>query len=92
MFAGIPVAVLSLVQVADVPDEQDVPALELRAGEAGLKAGQEVTICYGQWPNDVFFLFFGFVPPGNPHDRVVLFPDAKAVVEAVARVTYAHVQ
>ncbi|KAA6419268.1 MAG: hypothetical protein FRX49_10792 [Trebouxia sp. A1-2] len=35
--------------------------------------GEEVTISYGDWPNDVFLLFFGFLPEGNQHDSVVLF-------------------
>lgn len=34
---------------------------------------EEVTISYGDWPNDVFLLFFGFVPDNNQHDAVVLF-------------------
>ena len=41
---------------------------ELVAGEAGVEAGQEVSISYGSWPSDVFLLFFGFVPRDNPHD------------------------
>ncbi len=32
-----------------------------------------MTISYGDWPNDVFLLFFGFLPEGNQHDSVVLF-------------------
>ena len=32
-----------------------------------------MTISYGPWPSDVFLLFFGWVPPGNPHEAVVLF-------------------
>ena len=34
-----------------------------------------MTISYGPWPNDVFLLFFGFVPDNNPHDTAVLFED-----------------
>lgn len=37
------------------------------------RGGQEVTISYGAWPNDVFLLFFGFLPDQNEHDAVVLF-------------------
>ena len=37
------------------------------------RAGEEVTISYGAWPNDVFLLFFGFLPEQNEHDAVVLF-------------------
>ena len=32
-----------------------------------------MTISYGNWPNDVFLLFFGFLPDNNQHDAVVLF-------------------
>ena len=32
---------------------------QLCAGEAGIEAGSEVTISYGPWPNDPFFLYFG---------------------------------
>ena len=41
---------------------------ELVAGEAGVAAGEEVTISYGSWPSDVFLLFFGFAPDYNPND------------------------
>ena len=44
-------------------------------------AGQEVSISYGPWPNDVFYLFFGFVPDHNPHDSLVLFTDLQEMVE-----------
>ena len=37
------------------------------------RKGEEVSISYGDWPNDVFLLFFGFLPDSNPHDSVVLF-------------------
>jgi hypothetical protein len=49
--------------------------LELVAGENGLAAGEEATISYGAWPNDVLLLFFGFVEEGNPYDSVELFAD-----------------
>jgi hypothetical protein len=49
---------------------------------ASRRAGEEVTISYGAWPNDIFFIFFGFVPERNPHDSVVLF-DGLADVAAV---------
>lgn len=41
---------------------------------------QEVTISYGDWPNDVFLLFFGFVPDHNQHDAVVLFHSLEDLV------------
>ena len=37
------------------------------------REGEEVTISYGDWPNDVFLLFFGFLPEGNQHDSLLLF-------------------
>ena len=56
---------------------------DLIAGERGISAGEEVTISYGSWPNDVFLLFFGFVPTDNPNDSVVLFGDLEEVVDFV---------
>ncbi|DBA72040.1 TPA: hypothetical protein ACH3X2_010775 [Trebouxia sp. C0005] len=50
------------------------PAMfQLLSGPDGVRNGEEVTISYGDWPNDVFLLFFGFLPEGNQHDSVVLF-------------------
>ena len=46
------------------------------------RAGEEVTISYGAFPNDVFLLFFGFVPTPNPHDAVPLFADIQDLVTA----------
>jgi hypothetical protein len=62
---------------------QDVADLgsrfELLAGPLGINKGEEVTISYGDWPNDVLLLFFGWVPElkENPHDSVVLFSDLR---------------
>ena len=36
--------------------------------------GEEVTISYGSWTNEVFLLLFGFIPPSNPNDIMILFP------------------
>eukprot|EP00667_Euglena_gracilis_P006316 EG_transcript_6372 len=69
-------------EVSDAPPSGEPPALEMRAEEAGLEKGQEVTISYGKWPNEVFYLFFGFVPRDNPHDDVVLFGDAQELAVA----------
>ncbi len=45
---------------------------------APTRAGDEVTISYGPWPNEPFLLLFGFVPgPTNPHDSLLLFRDAR---------------
>lgn len=38
-------------------------------GGAGCRAGGEVSISYGKWPNDVFLLFFGFVPSEDPQPQ-----------------------
>jgi len=52
---------------------------ELLAGPLGIDKGAEVTISYGDWPNDVLLLFFGWVPEltENPHDSVVLFSNLR---------------
>lgn len=50
------------------------------------RAGEEVTISYGSWPNDVFLLFFGFVPDGNEHNAVVLFHDLSDLIACYNRV------
>lgn len=45
-----------------------------------VSAGQEVTIDYGRWPNDVYLLFYGFVPAFNEWDSVVLFDTLQDLV------------
>eukprot|EP00889_Picochlorum_renovo_P005861 jgi/Picre1/32891/NNA_008220.t1 len=35
--------------------------------------GEEITLSYGERSNDDFFLYYGFIPPRNPHDSVQLF-------------------
>lgn len=45
------------------------------------RSGEEVCISYGPWPNDVFFMLFGFVPADNPHDSVVLWPSMPELVQ-----------
>jgi hypothetical protein len=59
---------------------------ELVAGEQGIRKGEEVTISYGKWPNDVFLLFFGFIPRDNSNDSVVLFQNLDEIVEFIADV------
>lgn len=58
---------------------------QLRAGEDGVEEGAEILISYGPWPNDPFFLYFGFVPDGNPNDAVALFNDAVEAERCAAR-------
>jgi hypothetical protein len=59
---------------------------ELVAGEQGIGKGEEVTISYGNWPNDVFLLFFGFIPKENSNNSVVLFQNLEEVAEFVSEV------
>lgn len=40
----------------------------------------QVLISYGERSNDDFFLHYGFVPPHNPHDEVVLFDNLEDAV------------
>eukprot|EP00890_Picochlorum_soloecismus_P005190 jgi/Picsp_1/5672/NSC_03031-R1_protein len=43
--------------------------------------GEEITLSYGERSNDDFFLYYGFVPPRNPHDSVILFSDATEAID-----------
>jgi hypothetical protein len=71
--------------VASPDSRQDSRFFQLRAGEDGVEAGAEITISYGPWPNDPFFLYFGFVPVGNPNDAAALFADAADVARCASR-------
>lgn len=42
--------------------------------------GEEITLSYGERSNDDFFLYYGFVPPRNPHDSVQLFANLDEAV------------
>jgi hypothetical protein len=74
-------------EIADAEHLENIDKSErffqLRACEDGVEEGSEITISYGPWPNDPFFLYFGFVPNRNPNDTVALFADA-AEIEACA--------
>ena len=56
------------------------------------RSGAEVTISYGAFPNDVFLLFFGFVPDPNPHDAVLLFADLHDLASVAAETASAATQ
>eukprot|EP00890_Picochlorum_soloecismus_P005938 jgi/Picsp_1/6345/NSC_03694-R1_protein len=43
--------------------------------KGGIKKGENVTISYGKWPNEVLLLYFGWVPEHNPNDNVVIWTD-----------------
>ena len=86
--------VRATAEIADVDEREktggargdgDTMFFQLRAGDDGVEQGEEVTISYGPWPNDPFFLYFGFVPEGNPNDAVVLFDDVDDVAMCAAR-------
>ena len=66
-------------------DSRDSRFFQLRAGEDGVEAGAEISISSGPWPNDPFFLYFGFVPVGNPNDSAALFADAADVARCASR-------
>ena len=40
-----------------------------------LAPGDEATMSYGERSNDHFLMYYGFTPPRNPHDDVVVFQD-----------------
>jgi hypothetical protein len=61
-----------------------------------LRKGDAVTISYGRWPAEVFFLLFGFVPGARgteeeralplPGDALLLYEDAGELADHVGRV------
>ena len=51
----------------------------------GIKKGETITISYGNWPNEVFLLYFGWVPEHNPHDNVVIWTDLEDVCIYLSR-------
>eukprot|EP00891_Asterochloris_glomerata_P000122 jgi/Astpho2/122/fgenesh1_pg.00004_%23_31_t len=62
--------------VEDVCDPQELtcrPAQFVLLTSQAISAGEEVTISYGPWPNDVLLQQWGFVPGFNPYDAVALF-------------------
>ena len=54
------------------------------------RAGEEVTISYGRWSNEVFFMFFGFVPEDNPWDSVAIFRDLSEMIAYHDRIEVSH--
>ncbi|KAL6785315.1 hypothetical protein ACKKBG_A03330 [Auxenochlorella protothecoides x Auxenochlorella symbiontica] len=46
-----------------------------------IAAGSELLLSYGERNNDDFLLHYGFVPPMNPHDDVVLFEDVTEALQ-----------
>ncbi|KAK9835876.1 hypothetical protein WJX74_009976 [Apatococcus lobatus] len=63
------------------PDANDESTWEivLTANKA-VEANDEVLLSYGERSNDEFFGAYGFVPPRNPHEEMVLFGD---IIEAL---------
>lgn len=63
------------------PDTSDENSWEivLTANKA-VEANDEVLLSYGERSNDEFFGAYGFVPPRNPHEEMVLFGD---IIEAL---------
>ena len=45
------------------------------AATRDVEANEEATMSYGERSNDHFLMYYGFVPPRNPHDDVILFSD-----------------
>ena len=79
---------VAAAEVADVDAAEKAVEeryFQLRANEEGVEEGEEVCISYGPWPNDPFFLYFGFVPEGNPNDAATLFEDGEDAAACAAR-------
>lgn len=47
------------------------------AATRAVAPGEEATMSYGERSNDHFLMYYGFTPPRNPHDDVVLFSDVE---------------
>ena len=76
-----PIIVTALNPQRDTLLPRPWPGLEWHDGTAvWCRAGEEVTISYGRWSSEVFFLFFGFLPPDNPWDSVALFADLSEMI------------
>ena len=45
------------------------------AATRDMRAGDEALMSYGERSNDHFLMYYGFVPPRNPHDDVIVFSD-----------------
>ena len=74
------VEIESVSGVRERPPQPNKQVFHLQAGEAGLRAGEEATISYGDWPNEVLYLYYGFLVPDNPHDSVTLWFDLQELV------------
>jgi len=46
-----------------------------------VEEGCQLLLSYGERPSDDFFLHYGFVPPGNPHEDVQLFEGLEAALQ-----------
>ena len=66
-------------EVAPIVPSQSSSIFQLLAcsEKGGLKKGENITISYGHWPNEVYLLYFGFVPEHNPNDNIVIWTDLK---------------
>ena len=64
------------------PDTSDKNTWEivLTANKA-VEANDEVLLSYGERSNDDFFGAYGFVPPRNPHEEMVVFSDIMEALE-----------
>ena len=50
-----------------------------------VEAGEEILISYGSFPNDVWLMYFGFIPRGtNVNDTFVIFENVDELVAHVA--------
>ena len=46
-----------------------------------IQQGEELLLSYGERSNDDFFIHYGFVPPRNVHDSVVLFENIETAID-----------
>jgi hypothetical protein len=52
------------------------------SAKCSISAGEPLALSYFDGSNDEFLLHYGFVPPTNPHDTVLLYPNLANGLEA----------
>ena len=52
------------------------------SAKCSISAGEPLALSYFEGSNDEFLMHYGFVPPSNPHDTVMLYTNLATGLEA----------
>lgn len=64
------------------PADSSNPGWDLEVtATSNIRKEEEILLSYGERDNDDFLTHYGFVPPRNPHDDVVLFQNMTDLLE-----------